>query len=57
VLVIGAVAAVVAATGTLRGVASAAAFTILLYYAIANLAAMRMPRRRSSTPTRSPGSG
>jgi basic amino acid/polyamine antiporter, APA family len=43
VLVIGAVAAVVAATGTLRGVASAAAFTILLYYAIANLAAMRMP--------------
>lgn len=44
VLVIGAVAAVVAATGTLRGVASAAAFTILLYYAIANVAAMRMPR-------------
>lgn len=43
VLVIGAVAAVVAATGTLRGVASAAAFTILLYYAIANLAALRMP--------------
>jgi basic amino acid/polyamine antiporter, APA family len=44
VLLIGAIAAVVAATGTLRGVASAAAFTILLYYAIANLAAMRMPR-------------
>jgi basic amino acid/polyamine antiporter, APA family len=43
VLVIGAVAAVVAATGTLRGVASTAAFTILLYYAIANVAAMRMP--------------
>jgi basic amino acid/polyamine antiporter, APA family len=45
VLVIGAVAAVVAATGTLRGVASAAAFTILLYYAIANVAAMRMPQQ------------
>jgi APA family basic amino acid/polyamine antiporter len=44
VLVIGAIAAVVAATGTLRGVASAAAFTILIYYGIANLAALRMPR-------------
>jgi basic amino acid/polyamine antiporter, APA family len=43
VLLIGAVAAVVAATGTLRGVASAAAFTILVYYGIANLAALRMP--------------
>jgi basic amino acid/polyamine antiporter, APA family len=43
VLVIGAVAAVVAATGTLRGVASAASFTILVYYFIANLAALRMP--------------
>jgi basic amino acid/polyamine antiporter, APA family len=42
VLLIGAVAAVVAATGTLRGVASAAAFAILVYYAIANLAALRM---------------
>lgn len=50
VLVIGAVAAVVAATGTLRGVASAAAFTILLYYAIANLAAMRMPREAKLYP-------
>jgi APA family basic amino acid/polyamine antiporter len=43
VLVVGAVAAVVAATGTLRGVASAASFTILVYYGIANLAALRMP--------------
>jgi basic amino acid/polyamine antiporter, APA family len=42
VLVIGAVAAVVAATGTLRGVASAASFTILVYYGIANVAALRM---------------
>ncbi|HEX6068782.1 MAG TPA: amino acid permease [Longimicrobiaceae bacterium] len=44
VLLVGAVAAVIAATGTLRGVASAAAFTILVYYGIANLAALRMPR-------------
>ncbi|HUP48645.1 MAG TPA: amino acid permease [Thermoanaerobaculia bacterium] len=43
VLLIGAIAAVVAATGTLRGVASAASFTILIYYGIANLAALRMP--------------
>jgi len=44
VLLIGSVAALVAATGTLRGAASAASFTILVYYAIANLAALRMPR-------------
>lgn len=43
VLAIGAVAAVVAATGTLAGVASAAAFAILIYYGLANLAALRMP--------------
>jgi APA family basic amino acid/polyamine antiporter len=45
VLLIGAIAAVVAGTGTLRGAASAASFTILVYYAIANLAAIRMPRQ------------
>jgi basic amino acid/polyamine antiporter, APA family len=44
VLIVGAIAAVVAATGSLRGVASAASFTILVYYGIANLAALRMPR-------------
>lgn len=43
VVVIGAIAAAVAATGSLRGVASAAAFTILVYYGIANVAAWRMP--------------
>lgn len=42
VLLVGAVAAIVAATGTLAGVAAAAAFTILIYYAITNLAALRM---------------
>jgi basic amino acid/polyamine antiporter, APA family len=45
VLLMGAVAGAVAATGTLRGVASAASFMILIYYGIANLAALRMPRR------------
>jgi APA family basic amino acid/polyamine antiporter len=44
VLLMGGVAAVVAATGSLRGVASAASFAILIYYGIANLAALRMPR-------------
>jgi APA family basic amino acid/polyamine antiporter len=44
VIAIGAAAALVAATGTLRGVASAASFTILVYYGIANLAALRMSR-------------
>lgn len=43
VLLIGAIAALVAATGSLRGIASAASFTILIYYGIANLAAFRMP--------------
>jgi len=50
VLAIGAVAAVVAATGTLRGVASAASFTILVYYGIANVAAMKMPRHAKLFP-------
>lgn len=50
VLLIGAIAAVIAATGTLRGVASAASFTILIYYGIANLAAFRMPRAAKLYP-------
>jgi basic amino acid/polyamine antiporter, APA family len=50
VLLIGAIAAVVAATGTLRGVASAASFAILIYYGIANAAALRMPRHARLYP-------
>jgi basic amino acid/polyamine antiporter, APA family len=42
VLVIGLAAALIAATGTLRTVASAASFTILAYYFIANVAALRV---------------
>lgn len=51
VLLIGAVTTVVAAAGTLRGVASAAAFTILVYYGIANLAALRMNRADKRYPS------
>ncbi len=40
---IGAVAAIVAATGSLAAIAAAAAFAILVYYGIANLAALKMP--------------
>ena len=56
-LVIGAIAAVVAATGTLRGVAAAASFAILIYYGIANLAALRMPSERRLYPQLVPAVG
>lgn len=42
VMVVGAVAAVVAATGALDAVAAAAALTILVYYGITNVAALRL---------------
>ena len=57
VLLIGAIAALVAATGTLRGVASAASFTILVYYGIANLAALRIPSDRKLYPDAIPAAG
>jgi APA family basic amino acid/polyamine antiporter len=50
ILLVGAAAAVVAATGTLRGVATAAALTILVYYGIANVAALRMPTKHKLYP-------
>ena len=56
-LVIGAIAAVVAATGTLRGVAAAASFAILIYYGIANLAALRMPSEQRLYPQLVPAVG
>jgi basic amino acid/polyamine antiporter, APA family len=43
VVVIGLAAAAIAATGTLRGVTTASAFAILVYYGIANVAALRLP--------------
>lgn len=57
VLAIGGSAAIVAATGSLRGVASAAAFAILVYYAIANLAALRMPAAAKLYPDVIPSVG
>lgn len=56
VLIIGAITTVVAATGTLRAVASAASFAILIYYGIANLAAMRLAvgRRPLAVDTEEP---
>jgi len=50
VLLVGAAAAAAAAFGTLRAVAPAASFAILLYYAVANLAALRMPRAAKLYP-------
>lgn len=57
VLVIGAIAAIVAGFGTLASVAAAAAFTILIYYGIANLAALRMPREARLYPNVVPLAG
>ncbi|CAN5720253.1 APC family permease [soil metagenome] len=50
IIAVGATAAVVAAAGTLGTVAAAASFTILIYYGIANLAALRMPERARLYP-------
>lgn len=57
ILLVGLVATVVAATGTLRGVATAAAFTILVYYGIANVAALKMPARHKLYPNLVPAVG
>jgi APA family basic amino acid/polyamine antiporter len=57
VLLVGAAAAVAAAFGTLRAIAPAASFAILLYYAIANLAALRMPRDARLYPDAVPAAG
>jgi APA family basic amino acid/polyamine antiporter len=50
VLIVGVTAATVAATGTLRAVAAAASCTILVYYGIANVAALRMPPDQKRYP-------
>jgi basic amino acid/polyamine antiporter, APA family len=57
VLAIGAIAAIVAATGSLTGIVAAAAFTILVYYGIANLAALRMPAAAKIYPDYVPWTG
>jgi APA family basic amino acid/polyamine antiporter len=43
VIATGIIAAIIAGMGSLRDIAAAAAFAILIYYGIANLAALRMP--------------
>jgi APA family basic amino acid/polyamine antiporter len=50
VVVVGLAIAVVTATGTLSGVVAAAAFSILVYYGIANAAALRMPPEAKLVP-------
>jgi len=57
VLLVGAAAALAAAFGTLRAIAPAASFAILLYYAVANLAALRMPRAAKLYPDAVPAAG
>jgi APA family basic amino acid/polyamine antiporter len=50
VLVAGTIIVAVALVGTLQWVVSAATFTILIYYTITNLAALRMPAREKHYP-------
>lgn len=57
VLVVGAAAAAMAAWGSLGGIAAAASFAILLYYGIANFAALRMPRDAKLFPDAVPVTG
>lgn len=57
VIAVGAVAIVVTATGTLAGVARTASFAILLYYAIANAAALRQPAAAKLFPDSVPIAG
>jgi APA family basic amino acid/polyamine antiporter len=57
VLAVGTVAACLAAWGTIGGIAAAASFAILVYYGIANLAALRMPRDAKRFPDFVPAIG
>lgn len=57
VVVVGVAATVVAATGALDAVVAAASVTILVYYGIANLAALRMPAERRWLPAFIPAFG
>jgi APA family basic amino acid/polyamine antiporter len=57
VVVVGLAAAVVTVTGTLGGVVAAAAFAILIYYGIANVAAIKMPAEYKIIPDAVPWVG
>jgi APA family basic amino acid/polyamine antiporter len=54
VLLVGTGAALAAAFGTLGAIVPAASFAILLYYGVANLAALRMPRAARLYPSAVP---
>jgi APA family basic amino acid/polyamine antiporter len=53
----GLIIVVVALVGTLQWVVSAASFTILIYYTLTNLAALRMPSQEKQYPNWIPASG
>lgn len=57
VLLVGIVGFVVAATGTLTFVAATSSFSLLLYYGIANLSALRMPVSGKLVPDAVPAVG
>ena len=57
VVLVGVVAGGVAAWGSLPGIAAAASFAILVYYGIANVAALRMPREARLFPDAVPATG
>jgi basic amino acid/polyamine antiporter, APA family len=57
VIAVGVIAGIVAAAGSLRTIASSAAFTILIYYGIANIAALRMRREAKLFPDIVPATG
>lgn len=57
VLLVGCGAALAAAFGTLGAIVPAATFSILLYYAVANLAALRMPQTARLYPSFVPAVG
>lgn len=57
VLFVGALGLLVTATGTLTFVAATSSFSLLLYYGIANLSALRMPRSGKLVPDLVPAAG
>jgi basic amino acid/polyamine antiporter, APA family len=57
IILVGAIIVVVALLGTLKSIVAAASFTILAYYTITNLAALRMPTEKKLYPNWIPALG
>ena len=57
IVLAGAIIVVVALLGTLKSIVAAASFTILVYYTITNLAALRMPTEKKLYPNWIPALG